>query len=374
MKIVHLITSLNIGGAERMLERLLKEGVDTRNTLIISLSEKGEISKNLEDLGYRVFKIKLKKNFFSVLKGVFVLRRFFLTFRPDIIQTWLYHSNILGSIAASFLKIPVVWNLRGTSIPQGFFSITNLIVGLSSFLSYSMPNKIICCGESVKKAHKKLGFSKSKMVVLPNGYDFKNFKRNKQARCNIRKSYDISESNILIGSVGRFDLLKDHKNFIQACSLIRKRNKNIKFMIIGRDINIKNDALMSILIRHNMETDIILVDEQKDLNSFYSAMDIFCLHSFSEGFPNVLVEAMANSLPCVSTNAGEAGIILNDPEFTVRVNNPTELSEKLLCMIELSTDKRKQLGLNNSNKVKKKYDIRKIKRIYFDLYNQLLKC
>tara|TARA_B100001250_G_C19805944_1_gene793292 strand:+ start:1699 stop:2817 length:1119 start_codon:yes stop_codon:yes gene_type:complete len=371
MRIIHIITGLHIGGAERMLEKLLIQEIDSKNTLIISLSSIGEIGANLEKLGYDLVAIDLKKNLFSLIKGFFKIRRYIRAFKPNIVQTWLYHSNLIGSLASLFLNINVVWNLRGTSIPQGFFSMTNFVIIVLSFLSYFMPKKIICCGASVKEAHRKMGFSDKKMIVIPNGYDFKNFKKNDAAGLKIRQKYNVKESDILIGSVGRFDPLKDHDNFIQACAMIRKHNKDIEFIIIGRDINSKNNALMSILIKHNMDDDIILIDEQKSLNSFYSAMDIFCLHSLSEGFPNVLVEAMANSLPCVSTDAGEAEIILNNSEYTVRVNNPIDLSKKLLSVAELSVEKRKQLGFNNSSRVKNKYDIRKIKKIYFDLYKQL---
>ena len=371
MKIIHIITGLHIGGAERMLEKLLSNNINSKNTLIISLTSKGEIGANLERLGYDLVAIEIKKNFFSSIKGFFEIRQHIRSFKPNIVHTRLYHSNLIGSLASVFLNINVVWNLRGTSIPQGFFSTTNLIIIILSFLSYFMPKKIICCGNSVKEAHIKMGFSGKKMIVIPNGYDFKNFKKNEIERLKIRKQLNVKESDILIGSVGRFDPLKDHNNFIEACSLIKKQTKDVKFIIIGRDINTKNHALISILNKHKMSNNIILIDERNDLNRFYSAMDIFCLHSSSEGFPNVLVEAMANSLPCVSTDAGEAEIILNNSEYTVRVNNPFDLSKRLLSVVQLSVDKRKKLGHKNLNNVKNKYDIKKIKNIYFNLYKQL---
>ena len=124
-----------------------------------------------------------------------------------------------------------------------------------------MPKKIICCGNSVKEAHIKMNFSGKKMIVIPNGSDFKNFKKNEIERLKIRKQLNVKESVILIGSVGRFDPLKDHNNFIEACSLIKKQTKDVKFIIIGRDINTKNHALISILNKHKMSNNIILIDE-----------------------------------------------------------------------------------------------------------------
>ena len=192
MKILHIITGLNIGGAEKMLERLLLYNLDIDNITIISLSDIGKIGINLEKKGFKIYCLDVKKNITSPILAVIKMIRLIRNIKPNLIQTWLYHANLLGSIASLFsTRAPVVWNLRGCDIPQGALSQTFIIVKLLSLLSHFLPYKIICCGYSVKEAHITMGYSQKKMVIIQNGYNFQHLKRNEDLREKTRKDLHI---------------------------------------------------------------------------------------------------------------------------------------------------------------------------------------
>ena len=369
MKIIHIITGLNIGGAEKMLERLLLCNLDTKNITIISLSDLGKIGKNLERQGFEIHCLNANKNIISPILALIKTVRLIINIKPDIIQTWLYHANLLGSIASIFFpKASLIWNLRGCDIPQGIFSKTFIIVKILSLLSYFSPSKIICCGYSVKEAHISLGYSSRKMVVIPNGYNLDLSGRNEDFRKKTRKDLYISDNEIVIGSVGRFDLLKDYESFIRAASLINKKLDNIRFMIIGRDINLNNSKLKLMLEVNDMLESIILIDEQNSLDAYYSSMDIFCLHSLSEGFPNVLAEAMSFGLPCISTNAGDANIMLKDSQFICNTNDFKSLADALSKMCILTSNDLYEIGTKNSQNISENYNINKINSLYNETY------
>ena len=370
MRILHIITTLDRGGAEKMLQSLLTNNIDNSEKIfVISLKDKGSIGENLEKIGIKTYALEISSIFMIPFKFI-KLFKLIVKIKPDLIQTWLYHANILGSLTSSIYgNIPVVWNLRGCSIPQGKTSLTFWLVKFSAWASHLFPKKIICCANSVKEAHIKMGYKKDILEVIPNGFNFMIKKDYSNKRLANRKSLGIKESEILIGSVCRFDDLKDINNFIKAAAiLIKKTNKSIRFIIIGRDINNLNLKLLSWLKSSDMQDKIILADEQNDLEKFYCSMDIFCLHSLSEGFPNVLAEAMSFKLPCVSTNAGDASLILEDKKYIVDIKNSESLAKSLLIMTKLSIDERKKIGYANALKIKEKYNLAKIAKMYESVY------
>lgn len=373
MKIIHIITGLNIGGAEKMLERLLLYNLDIDNITIISLSDIGKIGINLEKKGFKIYCLDVKKNITSLILAVIKMIRLIRNIKPNLIQTWLYHANLLGSIASLFsTRAPVIWNLRGCDIPQGALSQTFMIVKLLSLLSYLLPYKIICCGNSVKEAHITMGYSQKKMVIIENGYNFQHLKRNEDLRKKTRKDLHILDHEIIIGSVGRFDVLKDYESFVRAASLVDKKIENIRFMIIGRDININNSKLNFMINDNNMLDKIILIDEQDSLEAYYSSMDVFCLHSISEGFPNVLAEAMSYELPCVSTDAGDAKVMLMGGEFICNIKDFDSLANGLIKICSLTSKKRYEIGRKNAHIISENYNIDKIHSLYRETYEKTI--
>lgn len=339
MKIVHIIIGLNVGGAESMLQRLVIFGKKNSHTqhIIISLTDLGVIGSNLQKQGVDVFTLGMT-SLKSVPLTFFKLRRLLKRIHPDVVQTWMYHADFLGGIAAKSLGIrKIIWGVRTTDVTQGNSVLTVKLANLCSFLSYSIPDKIICAANASKDHHISLGYDKNKMLVIPNGYNIDELIANEKDGIELRKSLHLSPNDIIIGSVGRYNKVKNQSLFVEAAAILIKYNSNLKFMLIGRDNNKNNIELTDKINRHNLMNYFILMDERDDIPKCMKAMDIFCLHSNTEGFPNVLVEALAAGLSCVSTDVGDAKYILKEYGSIVTPNNSKDLAHGIQQQIDLIT-------------------------------------
>ena len=112
----------------------------------------------------------------------------------------------------------------------------------------------------------------------------------------------------------------------------------------------------------------IMVGEKHDIPEYMNAMDIFCLPSITEGFPNVVGEAMASSLPCVATRVGDVEKITGDTAILVEPNNNELLTKGLNKILSMDSKKRKIMGSKGRRKIEKEYPINSICEKYYNLY------
>ena len=373
MNVVHIIIGLEVGGAELMLKRLVdsqQEHSEWKHT-IVSLSSLGKVGEQLRVGGHEVLALGVRSSA-GVPLVLWKLTRFLHQRRPDIVQTWMYHADLLGGLAARMAgSCSIVWNIRSTAIPQGAWSVTYWIVRLCAICSYSIPDRIICCANAAKTAHVKLRYAADKMTVIPNGYDFSAFELDLKSKIRGRLELGFNDGDIVIGVVGRFDPLKDFQNFVTAASLVAAKRGNVKFLMVGRGNEWSNATLRGWIESAGLVKSFHLVGQQTDVAYFLSVMDIFCLSSVNEAFPNVVVEAMAIGLPCVVTRAGDAADILGDDDFVVPVQDSISLADAMLQMCQLDPVDRRILGERNARKVREKYGIEKIRRKYEEVYNEV---
>lgn len=357
-----------------MLFRLLKDASSKTNIFehqVVSLTSLGVIGPKLVAMGIPVYALELRGlfNIFSIfIKLVHLLRHI----NPSIVQTWMYHSDLIGGLAARTAGISnVVWNIRNTLIPQGRWSRSQLIIRLCAWLSKWIPRRIVCCAEAGRFNHIKMGYALEKMNVIPNGYDLDLFNNAFDLRDDIRNEFGFNANCIVIGIVGRFDELKDYGNFISAAKIVSKHKSQVRFLMIGRGIESTNVRLMSLLINTGFIERFILLGERDDTANLMAAMDIYCLSSRAEGFPNVVAEAMAVRLPCVVTDVGDAALIVQDSGYVVPPQNSNALANALICMSDLSSDQRRDFGNRARDLIEQRYSIGAIVDMYTNLYLSL---
>ena len=139
--------------------------------------------------------------------------------------------------------------------------------------------------------------------------------------------------------------------------------------MVGRGLDEFNSQLLKWLDCAEFRSYFHLVGEQSDIHLWYNAMDIYCLSSKSEGFPNALVEAMAMGLPCVSTEVGDAKSILNGHGILAHSNNVQALIDALLFMLRMTPDERFNLGQSARQSVLNTYSIKSIYNHYHHTYS-----
>lgn len=363
-KIAHIIIGLNVGGAELMLQRLVLNSSKKEQFehSVISITDLGIIGPKLQEQGIKVYSLGMT-SLASLPPTLLKLRSSIKKIDPDVVQTWMYHADLLGGLAAKSLGIEnIIWNVRNTTI-EGRGAVATSIAKLCAKLSYIVPKKIVYVSKSASKSHQTFGYNNAIFLVIFNGYDIHTFKYSLKARQKYRRDFQISDNDVVVGSVGRFSKSKDHETFIKSIILATRSNPNIKGLLVGRDIDLDNFK-----IEEEHKKKFIVVGQREDVASIYSCMDVFCLHSLSEGFPNVLGEAMSVGIPCVVTRAGDAEYILNQVEYTSNVRDVDSLSRSIVSLANLSHEERREIGLKNRERIKENFDINVIVEKYLNLY------
>lgn len=373
IKVVHVIIGLDIGGAEMMLKRLIETHKDnpTYRHVVISLTSIGHAGQQLQTLGVEVYELGMR-SVSGIPRVLFQLVRKLREIRPNIIQTWMYHADLLGGLAARITgNRNVIWGVRCTAIPQGRFSATQMVVNLCSWLSGWVPRVIVCCAESARSFHARLGYDRSKLLVINNGYDLSQFNKDQLKRQKARAAFGFGDDDIVIGIVGRFDPLKDYRNFINAAAVVVATEVHVKFLMVGRDIDPANSKLYGWLAETGKTHRFVLAGERHDIPMCLASMDIFCLSSVKEGFPNVVCEAMASGVPCVVTDAGDAARIVSDTGLIVPTSDSAALAKALQKMTNMSFEERARLGELARYRIEKHFSISNVCAQYESLYSQV---
>lgn len=371
MKIAHIITGLGDGGAENTLYKICK--YDHLNShVVISFKKGGKYFQLLKKSGIEVF--ILDANFFSLNKFI-ILTNLLRSLKPDIVQTWLVHADFIGGIAAKIVGIKnILWNIRYSNIDiKKSKLITNFILILLSKLSYLIPKMIIINSKVAKKIYIKKGYDRSKLKYIPNGYDLSIFKINEREKQNFKKKYKIKKSIPLIGYVARYDLVKDHANLLKALSLIKLKDKNFLCLLVGTKIN-KNNNLLYQIKKLKIRNYVKLLGPIKNISIIMNSLDIHIQSSKSEGFPNVIAEAMAHKTPCVATNVGDTSYIMGKSGWLIRPNNSKSLAGAIYSAINEIGKKKWNKRCNMAKeRIQKKFSINRMISSYNKIWIKVYK-
>ncbi|OYY17347.1 MAG: hypothetical protein B7Y59_12680 [Burkholderiales bacterium 35-55-47] len=375
MKIVHIIVGLNVGGAELMLLRLINQQAKTNKNItniVVSLTNIGDVGNQIKSLGISVYTLNLRSVFYIPViftQLYFLLRRL----NPDIVQTWMYHSDFLGGLAARLSGCRrVIWGIRTTDIKFGGSFPTLLIRWFCARLSNVVPDAIICVGFKAKRLHESIGYQSNRMTVIPNGYDFSSLNIDAISTKSLRLALGIKKGALIVGTLGRFNPVKDQLNFVRAAGLIAARNQNVQFIMVGRGCDYVNRELMSWIKATGYADRFQLLGERQDTTVYLSIMDVFVLSSRTEGFPNALVEAMAIERACVSTMVGDVDRILGRCGIIVPPEDNEALAKGIDELLNVSCDQRIRYGCAARKRVTERYSIHKCSDRYIELYNNLM--
>jgi glycosyltransferase involved in cell wall biosynthesis len=372
-KMAHLITDLSTGGADMMLYKLVSSmDRDKFEMQVVSLTDIGPIGKKIEDLGIPVRALGMKRGTPDP-RMLFKLTRWLKKDRPDIIQTWMYHSDLMGGLAARLAgRIPVVWGIHHSNLdPKGNKRTTIWTAKTCAWFSRWLPVKIVCCSEASKRVHTALGYAAEKMVVIPNGFDLNLFKPDLEEGTLVRQELGIPEDTIIIGMVGRFDPQKDHLNFIKGAALLQKKIPDVQFLLCGDDVTWGNHQLSTWIKNAGLSGYFHLLGRRNDIPRIMTALDIASSSSYGEGFPNVVGEAMACGTPCVVTDVGDSASIVGDTGIVVPPKDSNDLALAWKELIEIGKDRRQRLGDNARLRIKENFSLPSVVRRYEELYESL---
>ncbi len=370
--VLHIIGDLNVGGAERnMLKIIPKLNNRQFQHRILTLFDYGELAKEFQKAGVIVDTVNIPRNPFNlciplkIIKLIKTIRRI----NPDIIHTWLYHSNNLINILSPFLPAALINSIRHDNPTEGSLK-TKISAKIGAYISKLTPNKTIFCSESSKEKHENIGYKFSTTIVIPNGFTIKEINKDK-ARKELKQKLNIPENHKIVLTAARYIEEKDYPTLLKAIKLTLDNYDKITFILCGKEVENSNAELTGIINNLKIGKNLRLLGHQSEIAKLMAGADLLISSSKSEAFPNVIAEAMSVGTPCAATNVGETKNIIRDTGFIVEPINPTALSEAIIRFLLNDEESLNDLGRKAKERIKNNYDIEQCISAYKKFYESI---
>lgn len=373
-KIVHIINSLEFGGAEMMLANLLaRSDRDRYDPVVVLLIADLTLADRIEALGVPIRVIGMRPGIPDP-RGLAALGRLLRRERPALVQTWMDHSNLIGGVASRLaVPAPVVWGIHHSNHLPGYTKRSTLwTVSACARLSRRVPARIVCCSEHARSLYAERGFAAENMTVIPNGFDTGLYRPDPAARLEVRREVGLGPEVPVIGLVARFDPLKDHETFVRAAGVLRDRVPEARFLLCGEGVDGRNEGLVSLIDSLGLRERCHLLGPRRDIPRIQASLDIATSSSISEAFPLVVGEAMACATPCVVTDVGDSALMVGETGRVVPPRDSEALAGAWQELLRLSPEARRRLGEAARQRTLERFDLSAVTRRYEDLYESLL--
>lgn len=370
IRVLHLIAGLPTGGAEMMLYKLLAR---TRHeSLVVSMTDRGPMAEQIAALGIPVETLGMRRGVPSV-GGVLKLRRLLREFAPDVLQTWMYHADLLGGVTARVSgSVPVVWNIRQSTLDFSSSKPgTKLTFQVAAQMSRWLPDRIVCCSQAGERLHVAHGYPGERITLIPNGFDLQSFRPDPEARSSVRQELRLPDDVYLIGLVARFDPQKDHETFLAAAERLLEVSPGVHFLLCGTAVDESNTQLQRWVEATGHPKNFHLLGRRDDVPRLTAALDLATSSSYQEGFPNAVGEAMASGVACVVTDAGDSAFIVGRCGRVVPPRDPTALAEAWRALLESPPGTRETLGQCGRERIIEHFSLETVVEQYDQLYETM---
>ncbi len=355
-----------------MLKRLLEhQAADKEQLVVISLLGTGKIGEQLKARGYEVYALNMQGKLAFPL-ALWRLVRLLRRLKPDIVQTWMYHADLLGGLAAYLCGIRrIVWGIHCTQLPLGR-PLTRWVMQSCAWLSGVIPAKIVCVADAAMQNHIGYGYAADKMLVIPNGFSPPALVKTGSQRRPLLSAAGIQAEQLVIGCVGRFHPDKGQDLLVEAAALVAAQLPQVRFVLAGRGCDPQNSALTEQIQRCGLTAQVVLLGERDDIPALLPEFDLFVMPSRSEAFPVALGEAMLAGLPCIATRVGDSEALGGPDTVFVPALNTQALAD---AIVTLSQDTPEQLlyrGQKGRERVQALFSIQSVSQRYAAIYQDLL--
>ena len=377
IRVTHVIDGLSVGGAEIMLERLIEwtEGSLLRSE-VISLTDIGPVGQRIAASGVPVRALGLSPRP-SGAPSLLRLPGWLRATKPDLVQTWLYHGDLLGGVVSRLAtrRAPVVWGVHRSDLDVAWTKRRLATAArMCARVSRIVPTTIVCCSVDAAKRHVALGYDAERIVVIPNGFDLRSYAPDDAARREVRSDLGIPDDAPVVGMIARFDPQKDHVTMLEAARHLAGTVDGVHVVLCGAGVEATNPAFAAIVgPNHPLGERLHLLGLRSDVARIDAALDVAVLSSTGgEAFPLAIGEAMASAVPCVVTDVGDAGALVGDTGRVVPTQRPVELATAIAEVLALPADERRSLGAAARDRVRSEYEISDVVRRYCDVYREAL--
>ncbi|MBI9075841.1 MAG: glycosyltransferase [Desulfatibacillum sp.] len=373
MRILHLITTTDTGGAEAMLAKLCQAmDRDRFSSRVVSMVHAGPVAREIAATGIQVESLGLdlgKPMPGSVWRLIKIIREF----KPQVVQTWLYHADLMGLIAARMCShARVAWNIRNSNIDfSQYRKLTGWTVKACARFS-SFPDAVIANSHVGRDFHMELGYAPKRFEVIPNGFDLDRFSRDELQGRRIREELGIDPAAPVVTMIARQDPMKDHDTLMRAIALVCRVIPDARLILCGDRVDPDNATLYGLVRDLGIEANVLLLGRRRDMPEILSATDVSVLSSLGEGFPNVVGEAMACQAPVVANNVGDVARIMGDTGVLVPGKDAVAMAGALMELLTMDKEKKRLLGIEARQRIVDMYSMESVVSQYEDFYGSLI--
>lgn len=310
--------------------------------------------------------------------GTIKLHRVIRKLKPDLVQGWMYHSNLIALAATRSLlshsksRPALVWNVRRGLDDLLQRSVRTRVVVRTNALTSRLADSILYCSRATREQHEAYGFYRGSGAVIDNGFDTERFKPDLKMRCAFRLRYGIADDEVVIGNVGRYDIAKGHLYLVRAFKQVRERFSQARLVLVGRGIDESNLELVAELRALGCLERTLLLGAQESIENLYAGFDIYCSASICEGFPNALSEAMACGAACIATDTGASRQLVEGVGVVVASRDVNALAEAMIATLSAGSSSRLKRGAAGRERVKARYGLEGIAKRYLEHYQGVL--
>jgi glycosyltransferase involved in cell wall biosynthesis len=346
LRVLHIISGLEAGGAEAALCRLCLASAGKASNTVVSVTGEGYYAPMLRSAGLAVHALGMEASPGGAA-AIGRLRRMIRAVAPDVVQTWLYHGNLIGGLAARLAgHRRIVWGLRNSILdPERTRRTTRWVARACALTAGSLPVRIVSCSHAAAAQHIATGYPAERMVVIANGYDCEVFRPDPAKRERVRSEWGIPADMPLLGLVARFDPQKDVNNLLDALVLLRAREVRFTCVLVGSGMDAASRELTAAVAARNLAGAVRPIGFRPDVPAVMAAIDINVLPSaYGEAMPNVVAEAMACGTPAVVTDVGDAASMVGETGWVVPPRDSAALAGAIEAALVARADRARWAG------------------------------
>ena len=366
IRILQLVDGFRFGGAESKLLELIRHLDRSKyHITLCSLESAGSLKDDFARLKvpFKIFSRKHRFDLSLIPKLVRLMRRE----RIDIVQTTLFYADFIGAVSARLAGVPSVISWETISHEHDFYSAWHR--SLAYRFAMKLANVIVAVSEDVKKSLiQKRRINSDKIETIHYGVNLNQFSHKEDD--SMKKKLGLLNAYPIIGVVARLEEVKGHDYLIDALPEIVTQHPKTRCLLVGDGENRKH--LEQKCLTLGIKNHVLFLGFRNDVSKILPLFDLFVLPSISEGFPNVLLEAMACSIPIIATNVG--GIpeaVCNDENGKLVPSKDSSALKKAILELLKNNRKMKAMGMKGSETVEQFFSLTKQGHDFENLYNQL---
>lgn len=300
IRVLHLVTSLEQGGAEAMLANLVRDGGDAIDHHVCTMMA-AEPFFRVDEERFHAGPSRRGRLDPALVRHV---RRIVRQVRPRVVHAWMYHAN-LASVLALGSGARIVWSIHNTHLVPGEAKATTRLVNRGcAVLSRIVPSAIVYVSQAARRLHEAQGYASDRGIVVPNGVDLARFS---PAAALPDPRIAPAPGRRVLGMVARFEAGKGHEFLVDAVAADARLRETLHLVFVGRSCTaprLRERLAAAGLLEH-----ATLLEAQPDIERVYAACDAIVLPSFGEAFPMTVIEAAAMGKPVVASRVGDVPLI-----------------------------------------------------------------